>query len=430
VLALACIACGDGAVRQRVVERSEGSERAQAATGMPAPARDPHVPRVIAYVNCLCGFGVGTSDDACLSEPDPSVNHVLRWETDGTSPITHYLIAFLSFGGGKIVTDSASVWASGGGSADDFELDERLQDAMRAAQAHGKHVLLSLGGERGSNEFLAYWRASGATTEERVATMRAELMRVGQRFERQNRVHADGFDVDIELGGTYTPDSDKYRSVRDLINAVPDALSVAFAPQVSNGLCAAPRPGDALPAGVALGGGCEQPSAGAATWPLAQLDRDCTRADGSPKLAYFGIQYYNAGDDASCGGGGDAATMIDSAAQHYVNLAGGWPASSKVGASWPAFAGVGSERVVLGKPGCRGCAGSNYLDMPSMQRLLEKLDHRLPGAMGGVLIWDLCRMLGRAGGLCIGGCQPSWGGADTLTNLTELRRAMGALTPR
>jgi hypothetical protein len=39
-------------------------------------------------------------------------------------------------------------------------------------------------------------------------------------------------------------------------------------------------------------------------------------------------------------------------------------------------------------------------------------------------------MLGRAGGLCIGGCQPSWGGADTLTNLTELRRAMGALTPR
>jgi chitinase len=387
---------------------------------------------VIAYVNCLCGFGVGTSRGACLDAPDPNVNHVAHWEASGRSPITHYVISFLSFGEHTIVPDAASVWATGGEDSNDFELDDRLRDAMRAAQAHGKKVLLSLGGESGSARFLDYWRRSGATTERRVRAMRTELTRVAQRFERQNRVRADGFDVDIELGGAYTLDSDKYAAVRDLINAVPDALLVAFAPQVSNGLCAAPNASDALAASAALGGGCEQPARGADMWPLVQLDRDCTRADGSPKLEYFGIQYYNAGDDVACGGGDDTATAIESTAQHYVNLANGWPASSATdsAASWPAFGGLGAQRVVLGKPGCRGCAGSNYLDMPSVLRLIARLDQRLAGPMGGVLIWDLCRMLGRAGGLCIGGCQPSWGGADTLQNLGELRRAMGALAPR
>lgn len=422
---LACLlACSDGTAPSRTVATSEGAERTR--------ARDPHVPRVVAYVNCLCGFGVGTSRDACLDVPDPDVNHVLAWEASGDSPITHYLISFLSFANGRVVPDTASVWSTGGEQPNDFELDERLRDAMRAAQAHGKRVWLSLGGESGSASFLPYWRAAGADSAARVKAMRAELVRVAQRFERQNGVRADGFDVDIELGGAYTPDSEKYASVRDLIDAVPDELSVAFAPQVSNGLCAAPSAGDPLPASAALGGGCEQPQRGADMWPLARLDRDCTRADGTPKLEYFGIQYYNAGDDRSCGGGADVETMIEGAAQHYANLANGWPAADAPAeaTAWPAFAGVGSERLVLGKPGCSGCAGSNYLDLASTQRLIARLDRRLAGAMGGVLVWDLCRMLGRAGGLCIGGCQPSWGGAGTRDNLAQLRRAMAALRPR
>jgi len=47
--------------------------------------------------------------------------------------------------------------------------------------------------------------------------------------------------------------------------------------------------------------------------------------------------------------------------------------------------------------------------------------------MGGILFWELCRML--RGGLCgeQAGCQPSWGGKDIVANLGELKRRMAAL---
>jgi hypothetical protein len=433
MFAVALIACGEQRPRGNTPgATTEGQERAREAAVTTQPRRDPLLPRVVAYVNCLCGFGVGTSHEACLAEPDANINQIERWENAGESPITHYVIAFLSFGGGRIVTDDASVWTNGGGHADDFELDDHLRAALRAAQAHGKKVLLSLGGESGSDQFLGFWHAVGASRGERVQRMRDELVRVVQRFAEQNEVRADGFDLDLELGGSYGVASETYAATRDLIDAVPDELLVAFAPEVGNGLCAAPRTGDALPAARTLGGACEPHSADQVMWPLAQLDQDCKRADGTPKLDYFGVQYYNAGEDLSCGGGRDAAAMIRGTAQHYVNLANGWPASD-LGAhpSWPAFGGLGASRLVLGKPGCRGCAETNYLDLPSMQQLIGQLDQRLDQPLGGVQFWDLCRVLGHAGGLCMGGgCQPSWGGKDTLHNLTELRRQMSAVRSR
>ncbi|HXU68596.1 MAG TPA: hypothetical protein VN947_04665 [Polyangia bacterium] len=401
--------------------------------------------RVVAYVNCLCGFGAGARGGECLASPDPTINQVKQWEDGNTSPITHYVLSFLSFSGGNIQTDPGEIWANGGGSSSDFTLQANLADAMRSAQAHGKRILLSVGGEVGSSNFLAWWNAAGATTPARVAGMRAQLQHVAQLFAQQNALVADGFDVDIELGGVYQYGSDKYNATRDLINAVPDDMLVAFVPQIGNGLCAAPVVGDPLAPPAVLGGQCQQPVNGDdSAWVLARLDKDCVKGDGTPKLDYWGIQYYNAGQAECCGGGTSDADAVDSIAQSYKNLANGWPASGDTTAAdnpwhqwayypgpWPAFAGIGADRLVLGKPGCQGCAGSDYLDLPAMLGLVAGLDKKLAKPMGGVLFWDLCRLFGNTGPQCVSGtCQPSWGGDAVLTNLQQLSARMSALATR
>src|SRR5213595_1425413 len=92
ILALA-LACAPGSVRA-----ARGASRQMDPSRSSVPASGERtLPRVIAYVHCLCGFGVGTSHDACLDEPDPNVNQVALWEERGASPITHYAIAFLVF---------------------------------------------------------------------------------------------------------------------------------------------------------------------------------------------------------------------------------------------------------------------------------------------------------------------------------------------
>jgi hypothetical protein len=128
--------------------------------------------------------------------------------------------------------------------------------------------------------------------------------------------------------------------------------------------------------------------------------------------------------------------MVTSTVQNYVNLANGWPIYSDADwhayvnypGPWAAFDGIGADRLVLGKPGCQGCAGSNYLDLAAMKRLLAQLDGRLHKTMGGVLFWDLCRLFGDKGPACVSGtCQPSWGGPDVLENLTALKMQVSAL---
>jgi hypothetical protein len=409
---------------------------------LPPPAGGGGSARLVAYVNCLCGFGTGSRNGECSGAPDPAVNQVKQWEDNGSSPITHYVISFLSFAGGEIQTDPGEIWASGGGSTTDFTLQANLKDAMQAAQAHGKKVFLSIGGEVGSSGFLGWWNGLGSGTAARVAAMRAKLQKSAQAFQQANGVRVDGFDVDIELGGVYQYNSDKYNATRDLINAVPDDILVAFVPQVGNGLCAAPVVNDALTPPQVLGGQCQQPVNGDdSPWVLARLDKDCVKSDGSPKLDYWGIQYYNAGQADCCGGGSDATAQARSTAQNYKNLANGWPASGDTTQAgnpwhqwayypgpWAAFDGIGADRLVLGKPGCQGCAGSDYLDLPGMSSVLTQLDHQLTKPIGGILFWDLCRLFGNTGPQCVGGqCQPSWGGADVLQNLTQLRSNMRML---
>jgi hypothetical protein len=416
-----------------------------AADGSVSPPGDKAGPRLVAYVNTLCGFGIGFDNGTCLENPDPNRNHILEWECTRTSPITHYVLSFFSFKGAEIQTDPGPIWASGGGSTTDFALHPNLRDAMRAARSAGAKIMLSLGGEVGSSGFLAWWTAQGANSAARVTMMRSRIAAMVQAFVSQNALAADGIDVDIELGGAYAPTSDKYIATRDLINAVPDDLLVAFVPQVGNGLCAAPVVGDLLSPTVVLGGQCTQPMNGDdAPWSLARLDKDCVRSDGTPRLDYFGIQYYNAGAAECCGGGGDATAMVRSAAQHYKNLANGWPAAGDLADSnnpwhayqwfpgpWAAYAGTGSQRLVLGKPGCQGCAGSNYLDLTAMTALLTSLDGKLSGPMGGILFWDLSRIFSKGGPLCVSGtCQPSWGGNNALQNLTDLAAQIRAVRPR
>jgi hypothetical protein len=398
----------------------------------------------VAYVNTLCGFGIGPDNGTCLDSPDPNENHILAWECAGKSPITHYVLSFLSFKGAEIQTDPGSIWANGGGSTTDFTLHPKLRDAMVAARAAGAKIMLSLGGEVGSSGFLSWWTAQGATSVARVTMMRSRMQSVVSAFAVQNAIPADGIDVDIELGGVYAYGSDKYIATRDLINAVPDDLLVAFVPQVGNGLCAAPTIGDPLSPMVTLGGQCAQPMNGDDTpWSLARLDKDCVRSDGTPRLDYLGIQYYNAGAAECCGGGSDATAMVRSTSQNYKNLANGWPASGDLTdpnnpwhayqwnpGPWATFAGTGPQRLVLGKPGCQGCAGSNYLDLAAMKNLITSLDGRLMGPMGGILFWDLSRIFSKGGPLCVSGtCQPSWGGTDPLQSLTDLVAQMRALRP-
>jgi hypothetical protein len=403
------------------------------------------LPRVVAYVNCLCGFGAGADGQTCLGVPDPNVNQVKAWEDAGTSPITHYVVSFLSFKGADIQSDPGSIWKNGGGSTTDFALAPGLRDALQSARAHGKKVMLSLGGEVGSSGFLAWWSAQGAGTATRAAGMRAKIASAAAAFTSQNSVGVDGIDVDIELGGGYSYASDKYQATRDLINAVPDDLLVAFVPQVGNGLCAAPVVNDPLTPPTVLGGQCMMPTSddASAPWTLARLDQDCVR-NGKPRLDYFGVQYYNAGQAECCGGGGDDAAMVRSTAQNYVNLANGWPAAGDVASTsnpwhayqyfpgpWAGFGGIGANRLVLGKPACQGCAGSNYLSPTAMKDLFGRLDGKLAKAMGGILFWDLCRLFGNKGTLCVSGtCQPSWNAGDPRAGLADLRAAMLSIKPR
>jgi hypothetical protein len=415
-----------------------------AEDGSALPPGGKSGPRLVAYVNTLCGFGIGSDNGTCLDDPDPNQNQVLAWECAGKSPITHYVLSFLSFKGAEIQSDPGPIWANGGGSTSDFALHPNLRQAMQVAQAGGAKVMLSLGGEVGSSGFLSWWTAQGAASPARVTMMRSRIETMVRTFASQNALTPDGVDVDIELGGTYAPTSDKYVATRDLINAIPEDLLVAFVPQVGNGLCAAPVVGDPLSPTVALGGQCTQPMNGDdAPWSLARLDQDCVRSDGTPRLDYFGIQYYNAGTAECCGGGGDATAMVRGTAQHYKNFANGWPASGDLAdpnnpwhayqwypGPWAAFAGTGARRLVLGKPGCRGCAGSNYLDLAAMKDLLASLDGRLKQPMGGILLWDLSRIFSKGGSLCVSGtCQPSWGGTDPLQNLTDLAAQMHGLRP-
>jgi hypothetical protein len=409
--------------------------------GLP-PATGP-LPRLIAYVNVTCGFGVGANGGECLAQPDPTVNYVKQWEDDGSSPITHYILSFLSFQGSSLQTDPGEIWKSGGGSTTDFTLVDGVREALVSAQAHGKKVMLSIGGAAGSTGFLTWWTGLGATSADRVTAMGAQIQSVASAFATANALHVDGIDVDIELGGVYTYGSDAYDSTRDLINAVPDSLLVAFVPQIGNGLCAAPNLGDPLPPSTTLGGQCPQPVNGDdSPWVLTRLDQDCTHADGSPKLDYWGIQYYNAGEAECCGGGADTPTAIQSTVQSYVDLANGWPASGDLGDAgnpwhayqyfpgpWPAYGGIGADRLVLGKPGCQGCAGSDYLALSDMQTLVSGLDGKLPKGAGGVLFWDLGRLFGASTSNCVGGtCQPSWGGSASVEqNLVQLRAQVAAL---
>ncbi|MET0594120.1 MAG: hypothetical protein ABW133_15575 [Polyangiaceae bacterium] len=438
----------DGTVpRDSVIDSSIDRRDPTACNGDTAlpPAGGKSGPRLVAYVNTLCGFGIGQDNGTCLEDPDPNKNHILEWECTGASPITHYVLSFFSFRGAEIQTDPGPIWATGGGSTTDFALHANLRAAMRAARLAGAKIMLSLGGEVGSSGFLSWWAAQGSDSAVRVAKMRSRIEAMVRAFDAQNDLAADGIDVDIELGGVYAPTSDKYIATRDLINAVPETLLVAFVPQVGNGLCAAPVVGDPLPPTVVLGGQCAQPVNGDDTpWSLARLDRDCVRSDGTPRLDYFGIQYYNAGAAECCGGGNDVAAMVRSTAQNYKNLANGWPAAGDLAdpnnpwhayqwypGPWAAYAGTGSQRLVLGKPGCLGCAGSNYLDLAATKDLIASLDGKLSGAMGGILFWDLSRLFSKGGSLCVSGtCQPSWGGSSALQNLTALSSQMRALHPK
>jgi hypothetical protein len=408
-----------------------------AAGPPPNPPPGGPLPRIVAYVNVLCGFGVGARGGECAAQPDPTVNYVKQWEDAGTSPVTHYVVSFLSFQGSEIQTDPGEIWKNGGGSTTDFALEDDLRAALASAHAHGKKILLSLGGEVGSSGFLGWRSALGSTS-----AMTAKLTAAAQLFETSNGFAADGFDVDIELGGVYAYGSDKYTATRDLIDAVPDAMLVAFVPQIGNGLCAAPIVGDPLPPPTVLGGQCQQPVNGDdSSWVLARLDTECRHADGTPKLDYWGIQYYNAGQAQCCGGGADAPSMIQSTVQNYVDLANGWPASGDTTdpanpwhawayypGPWAAFAGIGADRLVLGKPGCQGCAGSDYLALSDMQALIAGMDGKLAKPPGGLLFWDLGRLFGGTGPQCVSGtCQPSWGTGDVRANLASLKAQLAAL---
>ncbi len=175
---------------------------------------------------------------------------------------------------------------------------------------------------------------------------------------------------------------------------------------------------------------------------LAGLDTDCKRSDGSPKLDYWGIQYYNAGEAECCGGGADTPTAVQSTVQSYVDLANGWPASGDMSdptnpwhayqyfpGPWAAFGGIGADRLVLGKPGCQGCAGSDYLGLSDMQSVISALDGKLAKGAGGLLFWDLGRLFGDATSNCVSGtCQPSWGGSASVEqNLASLRAQVAQL---
>eukprot|EP00041_Stephanoeca_diplocostata_P008846 m.132610 g.132610 ORF g.132610 m.132610 type:complete len:458 (-) comp17504_c0_seq6:2361-3734(-) len=408
-------------------------------------------PRMVAYVNCACGFGFeklqhnAWSYDVCGADPNPGENTVLGWEQAKSSPVTHYVLSFLSFSGSDIQTDAGSIWADGGGSRTNFTLTRSISAAMAMAKSNDKKIMLSIGGETGSRNFLDYWSAKGSTSEERIDAMHSDMSAAIAQFESHNRgVTVDGVDIDIELGGGYTMDGSKWVATREIIEAVPEELLTAFVPQVGNGLCAAPVEADLHAFGFTpvdvLGGQCMSPAASGAPWSLALMDAVVKRSDGSPKLDWLGIQYYNAASAVCCGGGLNETESVFSVVQNYKNLALGWPevtvedmenASSPWApyrwwpGPWAGFDGVGADRLVLGKPACHGCAGSNYIDAGIMKSLIAAVRHSLGDSgesFGGILFWDLCRLFGTSGGFCVGdACLPSWGSEDgVLHGLQEL----------
>lgn len=425
-------AAADGHVPPGTPDSGAPSADAARDGGMPPPQGGP-TPRVVAYVNVICGFGAGARGGECLPSPDPTVNSVKQWEDAGQSPITHYVLSFLSFTGQStdLQTDPGEIWKGGGGSTTDFTLDDGVRAALASAKANGKKVFLSIGGQVGSSGFLSWWSSLGGSSG--VSAMGQKLQHAADLFAQANGFAVDGFDVDIELGGAYAKGSQDYLATRDLIDAVPESFLVAFVPQIGNGLCAAPVAGDPLTAAQTLGGECSTSSSNDdSAWALAELDSDCRRSDGTPKLDYWGIQYYNAGQATCCGGGPDTPTAVESIWQNYKNLANGWPASPANASwpgPWPAFGGFGASRLVLGKPGCQGCAGSNYLSLSDMQSVLAGLDGKLHEPAGGFLFWDLGRLFGNTGPQCVSGtCPPSWGdGGDVRGNLAALAAAMAAL---
>lgn len=95
---------------------------------------------------------------------------------------------------------------------------------------------------------------------------------------------------------------------------------------------------------------------------------------------------------------------------------------------WESFEGIGADRLVLGKPACHGCAGSNFIDMVHITNMLQSIGRELHGhsqPFGGVLLWDLCRMFGTAGKFCVGDhCQPAIGSGDVGEGLTALYTSM------
>ena len=408
------------------------------------PAANPEA-KFIAYVSCTCGFGPrGWNLDVCRQGELPGANHVLAWERAGVSPVTHYVLAFLSFEAAEIRTDPGSLWVDGGGSTTRFALVPEVLAAMKQAQANGKRILLSIGGETGSTGMIMWWMRQGADEAARVAAIRTRLEGVVAAFEAQNPgLQVDGFDLDVELPDGYPHGGDNYASVRDLINAVPQQHLVGFVPQVGGGLCAAPLSiDDRLGPIEVLGGQCQMPAADGQPWSLTRLDQDCKRADGvRPRLDYLGLQYYNAVDALCCGGGDSLQAMLDSTTQHYINLANGWPevtlaemedpnspwhAFRWFPGPWPAYAGFGADRLLLGKPACKGCAGSNYLSYEQMNQLIAGFDRALDQPMGGVVMWDLCRLFGDRGPLCSGGgsCGPSW--ADHADQVLERLHGMAS----
>eukprot|EP00301_Raphidiophrys_heterophryoidea_P018675 c3687_g1_i2.p2 GENE.c3687_g1_i2~~c3687_g1_i2.p2 ORF type:complete len:207 (+),score=53.59 c3687_g1_i2:1039-1659(+) len=193
-----------------------------------------------------------------------------------------------------------------------------------------------------------------------------------------------------------------------------------------------------------LGGQCMQPASDGTPWVLASLDHDCVRSDGSLKLDFMGIQYYNAAEAVCCGGGNTNDEMTTSITQHFKNLALGWEAVTAADMDdasnpwhqyrwypgpWAEYTGFNASRLVLGKPGCKGCAGSDYQDTPSMLSLLDTLHNMLRAdqrsiqqAFGGLLFWDLCRLFGSTGNFCVASeCQPSWAGQSVQQSLQTLR---------
>jgi len=347
---------------------------------------------------------------------------------------------FLSFKGSQIQTEPSSIWALGGGSTTDFKLDPNLVSALKVAQANGKKIILSLGGETASDTFLAYWNSKGNTTSARVSAIQSDLQNVANQFNPQNGLTVNGYDLAVELTSGYAYGSEKYNSTRDVINAIPTGLTAAFGIQVGNGLCAAPNLGDPLNPNDTLGGQCMQKPVDGTSWTLARLDDDCKTPSGAHKLDYYGVQYYNVGVAVCCGGGANSSQAGQSTAQHYKNFAIGWPQVTadqmadpnnpwhqwaNFPGPWAAYMGLGSTRLVLGKPGCQGCAGSDYLAYTDTLNLINSLKGKVQGEMGGILFYDLCRLFGSTGTFCVTGqCQPSWGGSNIVSNLNNLYSAM------